>query len=279
MKPQPAPRYRAFTLIELLVVIAIIAVLASLLLPALSRAQRSSLTTKCLSNLKQVGVGFKQYSLDFENKYPWEIYCDATGNGPGSRGVSNSYSYTVFHFIKAGREIENPKVLLCPADVRQTQTDNNVGVRRGMKDTFGTHGNMENPGNPVTGNTNYVSQNADVSYSVNVAATDKLVRHPFSSDRNINWNGKNMYTSAAEARNPMIFLAQTGGDGNASWTDNHVHRDIGNCVFGDGSAQTFRDNTGSANNDGAVQQAWRNSVGMNSGRTNLLYMWFPRDNS
>lgn len=118
-------RRGGFTLIELLVVIAIIAVLTSLLLPALAKAKEKGREIRCVSNLHQLGLAFHLYVGDFNDTFPaadfgrrpedWIYYSPLS---PGPMLASPIVKYL------SGET----NVRLCPSDHVFKSVTNNIGL-------------------------------------------------------------------------------------------------------------------------------------------------------
>ena len=90
----------AFTLIELLVVIAIIAILAAILFPVFARARENARRSSCQSNMKQMGLGFLQYTQDYDERFP-----PGTNGGKGAGWAGQIQPYT-----------KSRQILICPSD-------------------------------------------------------------------------------------------------------------------------------------------------------------------
>ena len=203
---------RAFTLIELLVVIAIIAILASILFPVFARARENARRASCQSNLKQIALGFMQYTQDYDEKMPlWFADNDGSGASPPVAGTIGAATTDTGWAEMLQPYLKSTQIFQCPSEPSGpvASTSNSYGYTDYMYNN-----NLYTAG-PTGGG---ISQSAFVSPSNTVLNADATSNWAFSTlGYNYTWA-----PTTGTSTGPNDYYHRHLDGANVSFADGHV---------------------------------------------------------
>jgi len=206
--PRVSGRVTGFTLVELLCVISIIALLAALLLPALSKGKDRAKLAVCQNNLSEIGIAFHAFAHDHNSRFPMSTPLADGGTKELMQNgylVNGQFYYAYRNFQVLADQLQTPRMLVCPTDTREAATNFTSFNNDYLSYFVGIGADYNQPDTVLAGDRNLAGSAATSIYA--------------TSDRTLRWSGlmhqykgNLLYADGHVAETKSIQVARAGND-------------------------------------------------------------------